>query len=451
MREVYPFKVFKRANKPSYYVCFKNETTGDYLSPISTKQKTKAEAIKQAFVWLRDGIPQRGKTLDIQDCLLRDMAKKSDVTEADAAFIVKELQRKGLLKAAVLTGSKQDIDFVEYLLNFWDYDNSPYIKEKLRKQHGIHRSYCKEMLGVVKKYWVSSFSGRLLGSITRQDIESFVNMMGNVSVSAKQKNKILRAGTIALKWAYNKDLFDCDVTKGIVWYSGKSNERNILTPETVQALFAHTWHDGTAKLANMVACFTGMRAGEILALRGIDLGTDCLYVRHSWNDVDRLKTPKNNEERTVQLPFPLIMAALVEHARSNPHGQGTEGFVFYSELPDKPFDEHVLLKKLRGALVEIGLSVEGARQYTFHGWRHFYSSYMAARIDAKLLMTQTGHKTEAMIKGLYGAHRIAGDVERIEAAQIEQFSALLPATIETGKHERERDAHGHYTGWHKGE
>jgi len=90
---------------------------------------------------------------------------------ADAEFLVNELKRRGLLKSAILTDSKQDRDFAEFLTNFWEYDNSPYIKERLRKNRGIHRRYCHEQLGAVKKYWVPYFAGRLLGEIARQDVE----------------------------------------------------------------------------------------------------------------------------------------------------------------------------------------------------------------------------------------------------------------------------------------
>ena len=49
-----PFSVFKRTDRPCYLVSFKNEVIGEYLQAISTKQKTEAEAIKTAFIWLRD-------------------------------------------------------------------------------------------------------------------------------------------------------------------------------------------------------------------------------------------------------------------------------------------------------------------------------------------------------------------------------------------------------------
>lgn len=54
----YPFSVFKRADRPSYLVSFKDES-GNYLPPLSTKKKTEAEAMDVAFKWLRDGIPQK--------------------------------------------------------------------------------------------------------------------------------------------------------------------------------------------------------------------------------------------------------------------------------------------------------------------------------------------------------------------------------------------------------
>jgi hypothetical protein len=257
MKNKLPFSVFKRARSPCYLVSFKDKETGVYHSPISTRQTSEAAAIETALEWYRDGIPQKGNVVDYKRYTLQAIAKNADMSSTDAAFIVKELQRRGLLKVAVLADTKQDRDFVEYLLNFWDYDASPYIKEKLRKKHGIHKRYCHEQKGVVERYWKPAFKGRLLGSITRQDIEAFVDTLDNTVViigkqkagkgtvtrpmSAKRKNTIIQAGTIALSWAFNKDMIDKDVTQGITWFAAGSGEREILTPELAKAIFlAHT-------------------------------------------------------------------------------------------------------------------------------------------------------------------------------------------------------------------
>jgi hypothetical protein len=139
MKKPLPFSVFKRANRPSYLVAFKNELTGTYLPPISTRQTDEAAAIKVAYEWFKNGVPNKEKVVNLKEYTLRDLAK--EVGKTDAESIVNELKRRGLLKLAVITDTKQDRDFAEFILNFWDYDNSPYIREKLRKNHGIHRRY----------------------------------------------------------------------------------------------------------------------------------------------------------------------------------------------------------------------------------------------------------------------------------------------------------------------
>ncbi|MFP3089181.1 tyrosine-type recombinase/integrase [Treponema sp. TIM-1] len=434
MKKPLPFSVFKRANRPCYVVAFKNPQTGKYLPPISTRQVSESAAIQTAFGWFRDGIPQQnGKTIDIKRYSLREMAKDTDLAPDDVDFIIGELQHRGILKKAVLAGTRQDRDFPDFLINFWDYDNSPYVKEKLRKNHGIHRRYCREQSGAVQKYWAPFFSGKLLGEIRRQDIEAFIEYFEtlpqkgkSIPKSAKRKNTIIQAGTIALSWAFNKEMVDRDVTQGITWFSGKAAERQILTPELMQAVFKVEWPDERAKLANMLAMVSGMRAGEIQGLRVQDLGKDCLYVRHSWNRQDGLKTTKTNESRVAEVPFPGLMRELLTLAVHNPHRQSMDGYVFWAEQKaDKPMEQAIFNRTLREALVRTGMSEKSAKVYTFHGWRHYFTSYMRERVNEKLLKQQTGHKTLDMLDH-YSGHRLVGDREKIREAQIETFGNLLP-------------------------
>ena len=44
-----PFSLTTRASSPYYYVRFKNERTGQYLSWISTKEKTYNRALRKAW------------------------------------------------------------------------------------------------------------------------------------------------------------------------------------------------------------------------------------------------------------------------------------------------------------------------------------------------------------------------------------------------------------------
>ena len=421
-----PFSIFRRAGRRYYSVAFKNEATGKYLPAISTKQETEQAAVETAFQWFNNGIPRRGEALPLKKYSLRDMARKSDISPADCEFICKELKRRGLLKSFCLAETKQAVLFTEYLLNFWDWEKSDYIREKLRKNHGIHKYYCKGQFLAVNTHWKEFFAGRLLGEITKQDIDNFMSCLDSKHLSPSRINHIVKAGTVALKWAYGKEMIDRDITAGIAWFSGKAKERPILSPEQAAAVFRVQWPDERTRLANMLAMVTGMRAGEIQGLRVQDLGRDCLYVRHSWNFRDGLKTTKTNEVRTVEVPFPVIIQELIDLAKSNPHGVSMDSFVFWAaKRGDKPIEECLLLTDLRAALVQTGMSKESAAAYCFHSWRHYFTSYMRERVNEKLLKSQTGHKTNIMLDH-YSGHTIAGDRERIQAAQLAAFGGLLP-------------------------
>jgi integrase len=110
------------------------------------------------------------------------------------------------------------------------------------------------------------------------------------------------------------------------------------------------------------------------------------------------------------------MRELIELAKSNPHRQDMDGFIFWAEkMPDKPIEQDIFQRDLKDALLQSGLNQESAKVYTFHGWRHYFTAYMRPRIDEKILQSQTGHKTLVMLEH-YAGHRIDGDRERLRQA-----------------------------------
>ena len=277
-----------------------------------------------------------------------------------------------------------------------------------------------------KPHWAPFFKNRQLGDIQAIDIDGFIDHMADKDLSANRKNVIIRAGTKPLRWAFSKGKIDKDPTRGHILFSGEDAKRNILTPTVAMALFKAEWGNNRAKAGNMIAAVTGMRCGEIQALRFCDLGPDCLYVGHSYNKEDGMKTTKNREARTVELPFPELVAMLHELAKENPWGVKPESYVFWSDKSeDMPMHGTVFLDGLRRTLATIGYTEQEAQKYLFHGWRHFYTAYMVNKLDKKLIKSQTGHKTDVMLAH-YANHRIDGDRELIQNVQRNTFAGLLP-------------------------
>jgi hypothetical protein len=256
----YPFSVFKRNDRPFYLVSFKDDA-GNFLPPVSTKKKTEDEAMKIAFNWLRDGIPQKQVSLTetpalrVNDLSLKDVVRKIK-TKDEALTLLNELKRLNWVKSFVLSDTPGAVDFIAYLKDFWDWENSPYIKEKMRRAHGIHKCHCKNQLQAVGKYWEGFFKGRYLGDITAEDMDAFITFMGEIDVSAARRNTVIKAGFKALRWAFAKNKILIDPTRGHIMFTGEDRKRHILNPTMAAAAFRTVWKDDRAKLANILTSVT---------------------------------------------------------------------------------------------------------------------------------------------------------------------------------------------------
>jgi hypothetical protein len=126
----YPFSIYKRANRSCYSVSFK-DNNGKYLRPVSTGKKTENEALQAAFQMLRDGIPQKKAAIPVNALSLNDVVRKLKGDD-EAQTLLAELKRLDYVKSYVQSKSLGAVDFITFLDVFWDWESSPYTKEKPR-------------------------------------------------------------------------------------------------------------------------------------------------------------------------------------------------------------------------------------------------------------------------------------------------------------------------------
>lgn len=413
-----PFSLTVRGDSPFYYVRFRNEQTGKFMSWISTKEKNYNRALRKAWDLYNN---QSDK---IDQLSYYDTLRKSDYTAEDVLHFLEDFQRKGFLTGFVLNDSSiANTPALQWLVDFWNPDSSEYLKEKQRKGQSVHKKHRENSAAFILRHWSDILGEKKLGELTRQDIQKQFNRLDTLPLNGNTKNHILRAVLTPLKWAYNNELLCRDLSRGWIMYKAEYKKRSILTMEMARSVFRVEWGNNMARLASMLSMCTGMRCGEILALTADDLGENCIYVRHSYNMKDGLKSTKNGEERTVFVYFPYIMEQLRILAETNPYKNGA-GFIFWGLLPDKPIDCNVFRKFFRRALVAAGMSQEDAKKMTFHAWRHFYTTYMADKVNQKALQSQTGHKTQIMLEH-YADHQTREDALVIMNAQAEVFGAVL--------------------------
>ena len=429
--------------------------TGARVCFRSTGKKSRDDAVMVVSDWLRDGIPlkKRGRsprrpgsqtieTVIGLSTILKSIEKTIDLDTAGAQQIAESLRNRGLLDFTTVKAGAGSIDFMGFLERFWDFDRSDYVKEKVSHGYQLSRNTCYENLGRVRLYWKSFFQGRNLASITTSDLTAFsLHLAKPKQLSAEQKKgrrgteretlapatikKIMLPGTIAIKWAFRQNLIVNDPTAGLLGFTLKGKKRGVLSPDEAAALFAASWNEKRSRTGNLVAMTTGMRAGEVLALRKSDIDPvrPVLYIRHSWSKKDGLKSTKTDEERRAAL-LPVVREALNELLAENPYKDNPDPYVFYSTLQEQPMDDHFLLDGLKDACKLINVDPV-ARNIVYHSWRHFWVSRMADRMAIDEVARVSGHKTKAMAE-LYADHLLDEAIEKTAEAGQEVFGKILP-------------------------
>ncbi len=431
-----------------FYVQFKNPETREWSTPKSTGTSDRNTALLIIAEWMRDGVPveKTDTRRNLADIFTSESAieaaRKAPLTPEEAARIVGILRDRGLVQVSAVQVGPGSIDFTSFLADFWDYDTSTYVKDRLSHGQSIGRRHCNDMASRVSVHWKPVFQGRSLASITKKDIRDFSVMIAGKGLATATVNKILITGTCALTWAKENDLILSDPGEGLRKFSGAGRPRGILEMDEVAELFKREyWTDDRTYTANIAAAFTGMRAGELLGLRVQDLKTDRIVVTNAWGGVDHLKDTKNHGIRQIPLP-PALRRALLDLAATNPHGPA--GYIFYGALPDKPMDEKPFLDDFKAAF--IAMRVKGnddpqacekaeaelkTRNLLFHSWRHFYSSRMADSIDLRKLSNATGHKTLETL-AQYASHAKKDDFAEIGKAVAALFAPVVVSTQAAG-------------------
>ncbi|GHV75076.1 hypothetical protein AGMMS49940_23780 [Spirochaetia bacterium] len=335
---------YLHTRKRIFYVQFTDPATQKRLSAISTGKNNRDDALIVIAGWLKDDVPQRQAEHESQsprplDALISSNQlflglKRLDLTAQDVLKIEKILKEKGLVETIVKKGFKEAEAMEDYLGRFWDYDRSPYVADK--RSHGINlgKAYARCSSERVALYWVPYFKGKKLGEITKQDLKDFSVMVAKKypKLSPITLRQIMLVGVTALRWAFANEYIPSDPTIGLTGYSTKAKKRGVLSPKEAEDLFKLEWKDKRSMLINLVAMTTGLRIGEILALRVENIGEEYLTIESSFSQIDGLKSTKTDEPRIVPV-MPQIRNAMLNLAQFNLHGNR---FVFFGEKKERP-------------------------------------------------------------------------------------------------------------------
>lgn len=237
-----PYSIFKTSNG-IYYVNFPADETHKPIQR-STGSRNRREAENIVLSWYKDGsLPKRINAKDstvkttLNKVNLLSTLRSIDLTKEDTNKIIKILKDRELIVNAILPSETESLNAKDFLKTFWEFDESPYVKEKTIRGQSIHRSYCETMKCRVHKYWFPKVGNKAIGEINRNDIKSIFNDESVQKLSKKTINGILDSLRLPLKWAHNNELTKNTCYEGIIKCNNTSKKRAILSPEQAMAVF----------------------------------------------------------------------------------------------------------------------------------------------------------------------------------------------------------------------
>ena len=426
------FYLFK-TKRGVYYAEFTDCVTGRVLHR-STGSKDRDQAAVITARWLAEGIPTRGKakkpladifTFSALKAHMEKTYNAGGIDEAQAEELCKTLKKWGLVSFGIISAGAGNQDFIKYLDNFYDFENSEYLKDKRARGSGVTRNYCIRTRQMIKREWEPVFKGKTLAEITRQDLRNF-GIALRKRLAGKTVNNVVLPGRVALRWAFNEKMIPEDVTAGLGGYSGDEKKRGILTDGEMEKLRnAGYWENKKAYCAFMLSSTSALRMGECLGLRREDIGEKVIHVRHGYNIHDGLKKPKNGEERHGVL-LPEVRALLLDLLADNPTAESGEQFIFFSDAtPDKPCTDWIFTLYFKKAIEKAEIDIAG-RGVSFHSLRHYALTTWANKTgDIRKAQKIGGHKTLQQTEA-YADHIREQEIADMseEAADILNFPSL---------------------------
>jgi integrase len=276
--------------------------------------------------------------------------------------------RRGTLPGMVGTGATFADAAAEYLR---------YIEHDRGRKPSTVRGY----RSAIDAHLLPAFGSLALEDVTTEAIERW---LAGYEGSARSRNKLLIEIHGILSRARKvyglRENAAADVEKLSARASG---DIQVFSPEEVWALVraAASEHDGALFLT---AAFTGLRMGELLALRwrDVDFTGATIRVRASYY-LGQLTTPKSGKVRAVPLA-PDVAAALAQLGRRE-HWLGDDDLVFVGETGGY-LDGSALRRRYKAAIAGAGL-----RPLRFHDLRHTFGTRMIAKADIRRVQEWMGH------------------------------------------------------------
>ena len=253
---------------------------------------------------------------------------------------------------------------------------------------------------ILRVHVLPTFADQPVGAISPSDVRSFIAERaggGAAPGTVRSARKVLR---LVLATAQADGAIRTNPCDGSRVPASPKAEMVFLTAEQVETL-ASTIDQRYSTLVRLAA-YTGLRAGEICALRvgRVDVGCGRVTVSESVTEVQGLglhfSEPKTYERRSVTLPS-FLADELAAHLDDRPHD--ADALVFTSPEGSTLNHKNFYRRHFKPAIVAAGLPAETR----FHDLRHTCAALcISLGAHPKAIQERLGHSSITVTLDRYG-------------------------------------------------
>lgn len=190
-----------------------------------------------------------------------------------------------------------------------------------------------------------------------------------------------------------------------------STRRKAFTLAEVRKIIGNPgdWDNELIRLMCLTSALTGMRLGEVRALKADAITDTAIYVKSSFSDHDGLKTPKNGEARVAPIT-PMLRDQLRTYAPK-------DGGWIFCLVGDKPISANFVTKSLQKRMKDVGI-----KEGSFHSFRAtFNTELMADNVNETIIRKMIGHRSADMTE--HYLHLETGEFSQVRKTQERMFGA----------------------------
>lgn len=361
------------------------------------RKKTKGSYWYVCYLDRDSGKQMSAKSIDVLNEKLNGRDYSSVKRRDEAAIIAKRALDEGLIFSAL-----SDKNFISYCLEFWDWDNSEYIKKRnSAKKDSLGKEYCHNMRFFLKKHVEKHVPSDLrLYQVQTRHLDNIITYLQQETELASGTIQLITLSfSIPLKEAYRTGAIKDNPADKMIKVCRTEKERGSFSYNECKKILSYLKeHKGeiypSYYLAIALALLTGMRSGEVRALNIKDIeksnyeGLYKINIAHSISPYSGLKGTKGKYDRAVFIPEK-IKAELFENADDN-------GIA----LPSR-WGGYISSPTLRSVFYEvldaIGIDEQKRRErnLSFHSLRHSFSTIGRDKnISQEDRMVVLGHKSK---------------------------------------------------------